>query len=335
MSGESVVVEILGSHDRVRSRTRLPLSMAVRSFTIGRGVQADVIVDDEYLAPLHARFDVDEAGAVMVTDLGTVNGILIEGKRHRDVRDLMVTDGVMQVGRTRLRLRTIKESIAPEKPDHEASPGTRRQLTGMAAAGGVLCMGLVAYSSWLSAPRDTVSEVVTALIGVLAVTGVWVAAWALLGRMLQGEWRWTRHTVIFFWISSIYFILEGLLDLGWFAFSLPPWQLRGTLLALVAAAVILYLHLTTASGLSRRLAIILTCMIPAFGVGAAEWVKARTQARDVNHIGIGYQVFPPAFRLREAVDVGRFFDDAAQLKAGADHKRKSTRRESDDAEDDE
>ena len=339
MNIDMVVVEILGHHDRVQSRTRIPLSAEARSFTVGRGVAADVIVDDHYLAPLHARFAVDADGAVTVTDLGTVNGITSAGQRHRDGRTLPLADGEVQVGRTRLRIRTANESLAPEKPDLESvrdgGPSWIRNWHGLATAGAVLFMALVAYSSWLSAPRDTASAVVTALIAALAVAGAWVAAWAFLGRMLQGEWRWTRHAAIFYWVATIYFIVEGLLDLGWFAFSLPPWSLRETILAFIAIAGILFLHLTTASSLSRRLAIILTCLLPAFGMGAVEWVKARNQARDVNHIGIGYQAFPPAFRLRSAVEVEQFFGDAQALKAGADQKRKSTRRDTDDAEDDE
>lgn len=339
MTIDAVVVEILGNHDRVCFRTRIPLSPDARTFTVGRGVQADVVVDDAYLAPLHARFDVDAEGAVTVTDLGTVNGMTIAGRRQRGAVNQSLADGNVQLGRTRLRVRTADESLAPEKPDLELAgdggPSWIRNWSGMAAAGGGLFMALVTYSSWLDAPRDTASAVVTALVGALAVASAWIAAWAFLGRILLGEWRWMRHAVIFYWVTAIYFIVEGFLNLGWFAFSLPPWQLRGTLIALVAIAIILYLHLTTASGLSRRLAIVLTCVLPAFGMSAVEWVKERSQARDVNYIGVGYQVFPPALRLRSAVDLESFFGDAQQLKAGADQKRKNARRESDDPEDEE
>src|SRR5687768_3634553 len=50
-----------------------------QSKTIGRGRQADVMVDDASLSRLHARIAVDQDGQITVDDLGSTNGIFING----------------------------------------------------------------------------------------------------------------------------------------------------------------------------------------------------------------------------------------------------------------
>ena len=50
--------------------------------TIGRGRQADVVVDDASLSRLHARIVVDAHGQIAVDDLGSTNGIFINGSEQ-------------------------------------------------------------------------------------------------------------------------------------------------------------------------------------------------------------------------------------------------------------
>ena len=52
---------------------------AGQSKTIGRGRQADVMVDDPSLSRLHARIAVDQDGQLSVDDLGSTNGIFVNG----------------------------------------------------------------------------------------------------------------------------------------------------------------------------------------------------------------------------------------------------------------
>ena len=49
--------------------------------TLGRAEQADVVVDDPSLSRLHARLHVDPAGVLHVEDLGSTNGVLVNGAR--------------------------------------------------------------------------------------------------------------------------------------------------------------------------------------------------------------------------------------------------------------
>lgn len=63
------------------------------SQTVGRGQQADVVVDDGSLSRLHARLAVDQDGQISVDDLGSTNGVFVNGAEQLSAY-LMVGDSV-------------------------------------------------------------------------------------------------------------------------------------------------------------------------------------------------------------------------------------------------
>ena len=63
------------------------------SKTVGRGRQAEVIVDDPSLSRLHARVAVDQDGQISVDDLGSTNGVFVNGAEQLSAY-LMVGDSV-------------------------------------------------------------------------------------------------------------------------------------------------------------------------------------------------------------------------------------------------
>lgn len=65
--------------------------------TIGRGGEADIVVEDTGVSRLHVRFEVTEYGTIL-TDLGSTNGTFVEDQR---VREVTLLDGnVVTIGRT-------------------------------------------------------------------------------------------------------------------------------------------------------------------------------------------------------------------------------------------
>ncbi|MEO7403331.1 MAG: FHA domain-containing protein, partial [Burkholderiales bacterium] len=183
MSTDFVLVEVLGSHDRVASRTRVALSDDRRSFVIGRGAQADIVLDDEYVAARHVELQVSPAGGLLANDLDTLNGITIAGARYRGAGHRVAPGSEMLVGRTRLRIRSADESLAPEKHDDEARGVVQRDPAWSAGVGVVLCILFIAYTSWLGAPREVSPIFVYASMAFLAAAGVWIAVWGLITRV--------------------------------------------------------------------------------------------------------------------------------------------------------
>ncbi len=327
---ETVLVEILGGHGRVLTRERVSLTGEHRVFTIGRSIRADVALDDAYAAALHVSVEITPDGEILVTDLGSANGIIVAGERHQNAQSLELADGLLQVGRTRIKVRTTHEDLAPEKSDQLRPSSILRDPAWIAGAGALVGGMQLAYGSWLAAPRDLATIIVTTLISGALAAGGWVAFWALLTRVMQGEWRWLRHAAIFLSVAALFVAINGVLELCWFMFSLPQWSTRAAWVGALAFGCALYLHLMHASSLTPRRAAWIACLIPALSGGAGQWVQARYQMRDVNYIATSVRIYPPSLRLRAASTVENYFQDSAALRDAADKSRKAIRADDED-----
>jgi hypothetical protein len=317
---QPVVVEVLDSHGRVHARERVSLSADRRSFTVGRSTAADVMLDDPFVAALHVAIEVTPEGLFRATDLGSVNGIIVNARRRRHAQGVELPDGLLQVGRTHLRLRTPREALAAEKPDHAAFDTRAGRI---AYSGALACALFIGYYSWLTAPWDPATEIAISVMKVLPVAGMWIAIWALLSRVITGEWRWMTHAAILFGVFAGVMALDSLLDLAWFALALPQWPWRDPLLLVAAAGLALYWHLTHASTMKQRRAALIAVLLPAVAIGTTTWAKARNQNRNVNFIGAGVKLYPPALRLREGGTLDAYFSAAARLRDAADQKRRA------------
>ena len=329
-STDTVLIEILGGHGRVLTRERIALIGGQRMFTIGRSVSADVTLDDAYAAARHASVEITPDGKILVTDLGSANGIVVAGKRHQNAQSLEVADGLLQIGRTRIKVRTTHDYLAPEKADQLRPSSLLRDPAWIAGAGALVGGMQLAYGSWLAAPRDLATIIVTTLISGALAVGAWVAFWALLTRVMQGEWRWLRHAAIFLSVAALFVAINGALELCWFMFSLPQWNTRAAWVGALAFGCALYLHLIHASSLTPKRAALIACLIPALTGGAGQWVQARYQMRDVNYIATGVRIYPPSLRLRASSTVADYFQDAAALRDAADKSRKALRADDED-----
>ena len=52
------------------------------STTVGRGGQADISIDDPSLSRLHARVTAEPDGLLAIDDLGSTNGVVINGREQ-------------------------------------------------------------------------------------------------------------------------------------------------------------------------------------------------------------------------------------------------------------
>jgi FHA domain len=320
VSVETILVEIIDGHGRVQAWQRLQLTEISRKLTIGRSVHADVTLDDPFAAGLHAAIEVRPDGRVAVSDLGSVNGVVVAGKRCHGVRDLDLPDNALQVGRTRLRIRTAREALDPERPDQLRPGYLLQQPVWIAGIAATACMLQTIYTTWLGAPGDLVAAAVSALGLTVAVIAVWVSFWGLLSRVMQGEWRWARHAAIFLSVVAAFTALTGVVDLGSFAFALPSWSHRSAWLAAIALGCALFLHLTSASPITRGRAAQIALLIPLLIAAGNQWLDERSRRRNVNNIGEAVRIYPPILRLRGSNTVDDYFRNCAALQQAADGK---------------
>lgn len=319
-----VVLDVLGAHDRVRSRHRIERPGETATCTIGRGAAADVVVDDPHMAAVHARVTVNAAGDVTVTDLGSINGIEVGGRRVHGVIDTPVTDGIVRIGRTRLRVRTAQETIPAEMSDRNDSPSeTRSRDFHWLAIGFAVTIASLMFSVWTVTvqSRELATAMVMALLGVIGIGGVWIVLWALVSRVAFGESRWLRHAAIFFGVLAAIEVITMFLDVasGASGIYLPTYATM--LIVGIAAAVALAMHLVNASTMRPQFAVAIGVLIPAIALGVTQWTITHSQNRSANYIPDRNEMVPPALLLRGGEPLDVFVADLGGLKAQADAKR--------------
>ena len=324
VSGETpydVLAECFDEHDRLICRERLALSSNSPSFTIGRSLRADLVLNDAHAAELHATLTLRDDGVFTATDHGSVNGVVIGGKRHLNSAGRALQHNSITIGHTTIRLRSSLEELAPEKPDHRTTAGSLRGLTlatGILAA--TACLYVV-YTNWIGAPTDLLQAVAADLGGLATAVALWVAAWALLTRILRQSWHWRLHALIVLSTSLAYALLSALLSLGLFAFSLEPWSFVEPGLMIIQIAATLYLHLRTASRLSNRSLLAVTVGLPVVLGTLTFWLSERASARSVNTVTAYNALFPPSLRLRQARSLDQFMTHARALESEAEAKK--------------
>ncbi|HEY1150349.1 MAG TPA: FHA domain-containing protein, partial [Pseudoduganella sp.] len=104
-------IETLARNGDVLHRHRV----ADLPITLGRGYDNDFILDDAHTAARHAVVDAGEDGGLVMRDLGSENGIVVQGKKFR----ISPIDGttVVRLGHTRLRIRDASFPVEPEVTD--------------------------------------------------------------------------------------------------------------------------------------------------------------------------------------------------------------------------
>ncbi len=319
-----IVLDVVGAHDRVRSRHRIERPGAAASCTIGRGAAADVILDDPHVAAVHARVSVDAAGKATITDLNSINGIEVGGRRLRGVVDEPLGDGVFRIGRTKLRLRTATEILPAEVSDQKLSPAeTRaRDFRWLAIGLAVTTAGMM-FSIWTSTilTRDLPTSMFMALVAFGAVSAVWIALWALVSRVAFGESRWLRHAAIFFCVVAAIYVGPLVIDtvsaaLGIFLPVTVEMWVGGILIAIALAV-----HLVNASTMRPRFAVAIGILIPAIALGLTQWMSSHSQNRSAIYIPDRDKIVPPVLLVHGGEPLQKFVGGLGDLKGRADAKR--------------
>lgn len=304
-------------------RERVMLTDQKRTLTIGRSVNADVMVDDEHVAPLHASLEITPDGRILATDLGTANGIVVSGKRYHAARDMELSAQELQVGRTRLRIRTAHDVLSPEKLD-VFDVSARLHDPAWLATAALLAVGVqLAYSSWLAAPQDLAANIVALFGSAALLLALWVCIWALLSRVMRGEWRWLWHIAISAGALVLYIGADSLLDISMYMFSRPAPERNIAWLGATALGCAVCLHLMYASSLSTRRSAQIATIVALVVLATGYWRFQRPAERDVNYIASSIRLYPPVLPRSAAEPADAYYKSLTGLRDAADKKVKA------------
>lgn len=267
--------------DGVRSWHRLPSL----PFTVGRGLANDLILDDPYVDARHATIARDAAGALIVEDLGSVNGLRAGDRRVGE--PLAVRPGMeVRVGRTTLRFRDPHAPVAPALVDDGAAPPSipaiepvvvaDRPRGGPAAARGLLppalarwiattpgrltlaavATGAVALYGWFgSSARSSGNDAFGTALGFAMLAALWAVAWSLAGRAIVRRFDFVGHLGVTALAALAALATAMIVD--WLQFLLPDATAVAILssvlgFALLASVIAGHLALATAIPRPRR-----------------------------------------------------------------------------------
>lgn len=175
------------------------------AISIGRGYANDLILDDPFISPMHARLTRDEAGLWWIEDLGSDNGTL-DARDNQPVARALVSDhSAFTLGKTTLRIRSAASPVAatlklaPLTAATAPPPSTSRgwpvnvQATVLLLA----ATALSAIAIWLKQTGEpkVANYFYGAILLPMMVMG-WAGVWALITRILTHEAHFARHVRI-------------------------------------------------------------------------------------------------------------------------------------------
>jgi hypothetical protein len=313
-------VEILSRHNEIAARFRLSEPEA----RIGRGYNNDIIVDDPYVAAEHLHLFRDESGQLVVEDLGSTNGIYLNGGQQRLAR--IVVDGKqpIRIGQTLLRIRDGSFAVEPERV---GSPDRNRLPIVLAALLAIALLGLDEARIWLV---QTVEVQPTTYLGpllgmVITVLG-WAGMWALLSRIFSGS-SWFLRNLLITLIGGLAMALYSMT--AQFAAYAVTWS-AGVTYSFAAiwliGAIMCFFHLQKIGPPRPWLkgSVIAGLLVVAVTTQALQLSEAFFKSGRQNTARL---LMPPWLRIAPLHDEAAFFGEIAKLKAKHDEDRSKARPE--------
>lgn len=310
-------VEVLDRHGHVAQRLRCDALPA----TLGRAWTCDVVLDDRYVDPVHARLVRGEDGAVALEDAGSLNGIAVAGAR---VPRVAVTGPVtVHLGQTAVRLVPVETPVAPALPLPPPARGVASLLTAPRRAAAVTLLGIAVAAVGFRASdpdADSLRTAVGGALGLCAAAAAWAGVWALVGRSVVHQARFLSH------FAAVWLVLLGLELLGtvggYAGYLLNADALAAGLdvaAALAGAGLLLVAHFTFATVLPpRRRVAVAAAVVAAMAGTAVLLTETADGAASEGEVTIRASVRPAPAALLRSDDLDAFLADAEDLRRAVD-----------------
>lgn len=224
---QAAVIEVLDRDGQVRSVHKVQ----AWPLRIGRSPACDLVLDDAHVAGEHATLSWGEEGPCLQL-LPCLNGGWLGTQRlSTEEAHALPDDVIWQLGNTRLRLRSLRTPLAPEKalahPEFARSRLRHLLVPGLALAWALLLW----LDQWLgSDPSTPWIQYAPALLAPFAIVVVWAAVWALVSMLFHRWFAFLPH------LRRVLTVLLGLHLLG-MAFPMVAYALSWPRLMVVDALV--------------------------------------------------------------------------------------------------
>jgi len=263
----------------------------------------------------------DEAGALAVEDLGSVNGVTAREHGPRATRLALAPGATFRVGHTTLRVAAADTAVTAALRDDGARSAARRFVGRRAPAlvltlAGAPLFGLQFYLG--STEPSGVAEFAMGSIGVLAAVLAWAGLWALATRIRSGQARFLAHLTVAWLVFAVAIVLMRAED--WYRFlAEDAWTVQVVNYAtfLAAVTVTLYGHLAVASRLRRPARVAVGAAVTVLLTGLV-LVSEAAEGPGHRDIALAMPLKPVPVRFIPAETPDAFLARAARLQAVVD-----------------
>lgn len=297
-------IEVLSRKHDVISRQRA----TARIVTMGRAYDNDVVFDDPHIAAHHVRLARGDNGKWLVEDLGSINGISVDGVRHQRV--LLDDDMIVQVGQTAIRVRTSAYAVAAELPVERARSHWPAAL---------MALALVGVLSWLSLWLDETGEPKpTDYLGILLMCAiaamVWAALWSMLSRVFTGTAHYSLHLLI----AGIGLVVLPLyMQVSEFAAFALSWTALATdtyIAGWLVLAAVCFAHLRALGRVHLPLKAVSVMVLAILGITMQGLQQSANRTSSGQAVTL-LRLEPPALRIVRAQSETAFFASATRLRS--------------------
>ncbi|HYC46809.1 MAG TPA: FHA domain-containing protein [Burkholderiales bacterium] len=305
-------VEILDRHGDVLSRH------AVHHWPVqlGRSYRADVIVDDPFVAPLHAKIEPAAEHRFRIVDLGSANGLVPSAADQRTDTVEVGPEDAVRLGHTQVRIRSASYEVPPERVLRTLAFHRRPVAFALAA---VLAVALFAWDGWIVMnDEDQKSTMFFAALGWIAVVGVWIAVWSFVSHTMQRRPNFSAHGVvacagvIAITLAETFFDhLSFGLDAGWLEYA-------GSAVVVAVFAYMLYRHLALNSRARRRTLGLVATGAALAVAGLFIAIEVATESMLEANLRYNSLIKAPAFLFVSGVPADAFMSEAETLKNKVD-----------------
>ena len=311
-------VEVLSRHRDVTGRFRIN----ARELSIGRSYDNDVVLDDPYVAARHVKVFHDEAGQLVVEDLGSANGLYLDRGKNRQTRVVVDGNVPIRIGHTLIRIRETSHAVEHErlvKSGHHVLPAVAALVLG------ALLLGIDAITTWFAQTAE--SHPSDYMLPALMLTGtalIWIGMWSLLSRLFSGQSHFLRHVLIAETVVLAFWLYTELAQFAAFSVTWPVAFNDIYIANWVALAALCFLHLREV-GRTHLLAkgiVVMLLLVAAVTVQTLQRSEAFANSgrQTVSHV-----LLPPGLRLVPLRDETAFFADVGKLRTTLDADRAQAR----------
>jgi FHA domain-containing protein len=281
-------VEVLGRHNEVLDRQPVYRWPA----RVGRGYDAEVILDDPFVAPRHVQIEPATDGRFRVSDLQSVNGMSLVPSARRVTEAEVGPEDLLRLGHTQIRIRSSSYAVQAELALQAVSLYRRPAAFAAMAA---LVIALVVWNAWIAtAGREDKVFFVYPAVGACTALAVWISVWSLVGTV-GGRANFAAHGFAACAGLLALMLIDTLGDYLSFGFSAHWLEWTTNAAGALVFATMIYRHLRLNSRAPRRRLAVFAGIASAAVTGLAIGLDLAQDASREGRLRYDATVKPPAF----------------------------------------